>query len=74
VLKFNLIPWWGAIIVAVCMGFLVAVIVQVFVVPRQRAQITGRYSKVAINIIIVPGIIGYTVDISGMFRVAIINL
>lgn len=38
-LKFNLIPWWGVLILSFGFGFLVGLFVYCFVVPRQRKEI-----------------------------------
>lgn len=38
-LYFDKIPWWGAIIVAVGLGIISAMFVQMFVVPKQKASI-----------------------------------
>uniref|UniRef100_A0A1W7RA48 Phosphate transporter n=1 Tax=Hadrurus spadix TaxID=141984 RepID=A0A1W7RA48_9SCOR len=38
-LKFNVIPWWGALVIAVVIGTAVAVFVLLFVVPRQRKAV-----------------------------------
>ncbi|KAK8739774.1 hypothetical protein OTU49_003190 [Cherax quadricarinatus] len=46
-LKFDLIPWWGSIVVAVCVGFLTAVFVQLFIVPRQRKAIHAQLDNEA---------------------------
>ncbi|XP_045133945.1 sodium-dependent phosphate transporter 1-B-like isoform X2 [Portunus trituberculatus] len=45
ILKFNLIPWWGAVIVAVGVGIITSLIVQVFVVPRMRRTIRAHLAK-----------------------------
>lgn len=45
ILKFDLIPWWGAIITAVAFGFLTAIVIQLFVVPRMRKSIRAEIAK-----------------------------
>ncbi|XP_063860864.1 sodium-dependent phosphate transporter 1-B-like isoform X2 [Scylla paramamosain] len=45
ILKFNLIPWWGAVIVAVGIGVITSIIVQLFVVPRMRKTIRASIAK-----------------------------
>ena len=47
VLKFNLIPWWGAVITAVAVGFLTSIVIQVVVVPRMRKSIRGECGDTA---------------------------
>ncbi|XP_042213940.1 sodium-dependent phosphate transporter 1-B-like isoform X1 [Homarus americanus] len=46
-LKFDLIPWWGSIVISVGVGFIVALIVQLIVVPRQRKSIHAVLAKEA---------------------------
>ncbi|XP_023236821.1 sodium-dependent phosphate transporter 1-B-like [Centruroides sculpturatus] len=38
-LKFNVVPWWGALIIAVGLGLIVGIIVFTVVVPHQRKVI-----------------------------------
>lgn len=44
VLKFDLIPWWGAIVTALGVGLLTGLVIQFLVVPRQRKSIRGESS------------------------------
>lgn len=44
-LKFNLIPWWGAMIVAVSIALISIIVVWFFIVPRLRATIERDLSS-----------------------------
>ncbi|XP_037569449.1 sodium-dependent phosphate transporter 2 isoform X1 [Dermacentor silvarum] len=44
-LKFNLIPWWGAMIVAVAIALISIIVVWFFIVPRLRATIERDLSS-----------------------------
>lgn len=46
-LKFDLIPWWGAIVTSMAVGFITAIIIQVLVVPRMRRTIRADLAKEA---------------------------
>ncbi|XP_071524743.1 sodium-dependent phosphate transporter 1-B isoform X2 [Panulirus ornatus] len=46
-LKFDLIPWWGAIVTSVGVGILTALFIQLVVVPRQRKAIRAELAKEA---------------------------
>lgn len=49
VLYFHHIPWWGALIIAMCLGLGVALIVQFVLVPSQRKSIQGKIADADIN-------------------------
>lgn len=38
-LKFNVVPWWGALIIAIGLGFIVGLVVFIIIVPHQRKAI-----------------------------------
>lgn len=44
-LYFDRIPWWGAIIISVSIGIITALVVQFFLVPRQRRKIIAELAK-----------------------------
>ncbi|XP_042861828.1 sodium-dependent phosphate transporter 2-like isoform X1 [Penaeus japonicus] len=46
-LHFDVIPWWGAVITSLGVGFLTALFVQCILVPRQRKSIEAELSKAA---------------------------
>ncbi|XP_045605667.1 sodium-dependent phosphate transporter 1-A isoform X1 [Procambarus clarkii] len=41
-LKFDVIPWWGAIVISLGVGILTILVVQLVVVPRQRKAINAQ--------------------------------
>ncbi|XP_045605668.1 sodium-dependent phosphate transporter 1-B isoform X2 [Procambarus clarkii] len=41
-LKFDVIPWWGAIVISLGVGILTILVVQLVVVPRQRKAINDN--------------------------------
>lgn len=45
VLHFDVIPWWGAVITSLGVGFLTALFVQCIIVPRQRKAIEGEFTS-----------------------------
>lgn len=44
VLKFDVIPWWGALLTSTALGLLVALLVKFVVNPRLRRKILGQFS------------------------------
>jgi len=44
-LRFDVIPWWGALIISLAVGFAVGVVVLLVVVPRQRKAIRDIISQ-----------------------------
>ncbi|XP_037775972.1 sodium-dependent phosphate transporter 2-like isoform X4 [Penaeus monodon] len=46
-LHFDVIPWWGAVITSLGVGFLTALFVQCIIVPRQRKAIESDLAKAA---------------------------
>ncbi|KAG0713384.1 Sodium-dependent phosphate transporter 2 [Chionoecetes opilio] len=45
VLKFDQIPWWGSVIIAVAIGFITSLFIQLVVVPRMRKTVRAALAK-----------------------------
>ncbi|KAK3855636.1 hypothetical protein Pcinc_036482 [Petrolisthes cinctipes] len=48
-LKFDLIPWWGAIVTSLSVGLLTGLIIQFIVVPRLRKSVRALLANEATN-------------------------
>jgi uncharacterized membrane protein len=44
VLYFNYIPWWGALLISVVVGFICMLLVQFILVPYEKKRIVGEFS------------------------------